>query len=502
MISAVSYIFVLKKVESDSRTQIQALINTIYSTAAVAAYVDNKELVQDVLSSLQENTIVDCAVLVTERITMSSREGCGSNRYTAEKIRSPFYQEKVIGEVRVYTSEAAVLSEARSTFRLTVSVILMVIVITAAFVAFATYVLLSRPIERITKRLTQIDFKRLGKKYLKEEHRDDEIGEICKIVNELISEASQKIYQEKALKEETERVSNNFRLIFEMSDNALAVTDDQLSLLSYNPRFIELMKTLNPSDQPGVSSVWLTTIFGDQTAISEKILNNDVHRKPFTIELHLNSDKPESERWMNLTYIKSLDQFGKTNILIFIRDNTRQQRKLINTEFKANHDALTRLYNRRAATLNIRHMLSQLPSRVNCAIIMVDLDGFKEVNDTFGHDAGDAVLKAVSARMQHIVRKSDIVSRWGGDEFLICLYNIDEHQTSLIAKKILSAVEQKIPLASNELAVNVSASIGVAISSDDVGNFQELFDQADRAMYAIKKTGKGGVQFFDPAFTP
>jgi diguanylate cyclase (GGDEF)-like protein len=158
-------------------------------------------------------------------------------------------------------------------------------------------------------------------------------------------------------------------------------------------------------------------------------------------------------------------------------------------------DALTSLPNR--LLLLDRFSQSLTHARRNegrLALLFVDLDGFKQINDTLGHTAGDEVLRAVSRCLVGCVRQIDTVCRLGGDEFIVLLPEIaDATSPALVAQKLMEALSQ-IENAGGK-PVRVSASIGIAVFPDDAGSIERLVDCADQAMYRSKSAG-GGYSFF------
>jgi diguanylate cyclase (GGDEF)-like protein len=129
--------------------------------------------------------------------------------------------------------------------------------------------------------------------------------------------------------------------------------------------------------------------------------------------------------------------------------------------------------------------------------MFIDLDGFKDVNDTLGHDAGDYVLQQVAKRLLSCVRETDTVTRFGGDEFLIIATEINAPENVVqIAKKVIHLVSQ--PIIFNGRQSVVSASIGIALFPDDGTDMDQLIKKADEAMYRVKKGGKNGFRFINP----
>jgi two-component system cell cycle response regulator len=132
------------------------------------------------------------------------------------------------------------------------------------------------------------------------------------------------------------------------------------------------------------------------------------------------------------------------------------------------------------------------------AVMMMDLDKFKSINDRFGHDAGDAVLKEFSRRLQENIRGVDLVARFGGEEFFVAMPDIDRAAAAAAAERIRRAVEGA-PFAVPGAAIDVTVSIGVAIAGPADGNAEALIKRADCALYEAKDTGRNRVTFFAQA---
>ncbi|HSO46462.1 MAG TPA: GGDEF domain-containing protein, partial [Rhizobiaceae bacterium] len=128
--------------------------------------------------------------------------------------------------------------------------------------------------------------------------------------------------------------------------------------------------------------------------------------------------------------------------------------------------------------------------RKQIAVLAVDLDDFKAVNDRYGHAAGDAVLVASAERMQRLLRESDVIARFGGDEFVIVLGQVENAEAAReIASRVVERLSQPIPLAGGGTA-HIGASVGIAMSGADGATLDGLLKQADAALYAAKRDGK------------
>lgn len=166
--------------------------------------------------------------------------------------------------------------------------------------------------------------------------------------------------------------------------------------------------------------------------------------------------------------------------------------------FQAHHDQLTRLPNRALFRDRLELAITQARRRSGqLAVLFVDIDRFKLVNDTYGHSEGDAVLRGVAARLSSTLRRSDTLARVGGDEFTILLPDVGgADDAECIAHKILSALEAPLVLAHGDFRASVS--IGIALYPADGETCETLMQHADIAMYQVKRSGKNGCRFFAP----
>ena len=161
----------------------------------------------------------------------------------------------------------------------------------------------------------------------------------------------------------------------------------------------------------------------------------------------------------------------------------------------ATHDALTGLANRSLGTDRIEHGLLRLRRRRHALVVaFVDLDRFKDVNDAYGHDAGDDLLRAVARRLRTLTRAEDTVVRWGGDEFLVVATADDDSGVELLGERLRTSLARPVPLVDadgGESGIELGVSIGVVSTRDPGTDAGELIAAADRAMYVAKRRGGG-----------
>ena len=179
----------------------------------------------------------------------------------------------------------------------------------------------------------------------------------------------------------------------------------------------------------------------------------------------------------------------------FDREAERKQGEA-RIEYLATHDGLTGLPNRMmfSELLNATLLPAQRYQR-RFALLFIDLDRFKFINDTYGHDAGDTLLRELGARFRHAVRASDVIARLGGDEFVLLVQEMNHPDQAInVAKKILAAATEPIVLAGQEC--QISASVGIALFPEHGGDEQTLMKHADAAMYCAKQGGKNNYQIY------
>ncbi len=189
--------------------------------------------------------------------------------------------------------------------------------------------------------------------------------------------------------------------------------------------------------------------------------------------------------------------------LAFLMDVTRQRASEDEIRRLAFFDQLTELPNRRLLLDRLQHALaSSARTGRHGALLFIDLDDFKSLNDTLGHSVGDSLLKQVAMRLRSRVREGDSVARLGGDEFVVILEDLDKdliaaaQQTEMIAGKLLAALAPTFWLGASQC--HCTASVGATVFSGHAQAKDELLKQADIAMYQAKKAGRNGLRFFDP----
>ena len=299
--------------------------------------------------------------------------------------------------------------------------------------------------------------------------------------------------------------------VFEASSEGILIVDAQQRILSANQAFTrhsgyELQDVIG--EKPAL------LLGGDEgAALPEALWHTVALRGTWQGELTLRRrNGSQYPAWVMVSTVRQGGGWvqqatrhggGEISHYIFtsidISDRKRSEQRI---RFLAEHDVLTELPNRSLCTERLRMAVQQAQrSGQKVAVLFIDLDRFKDINDSLGHHIGDGLLRSVAARLVDAVRAGDTVSRLGGDEFVVVLNGLDSvHEAAhIVHERLIPRVRQPHPVEGAEL--HVSCSVGIAIYPDDASDLDTLMRHADTAMYQAKAGGKDKAQFFAAEMT-
>lgn len=356
----------------------------------------------------------------------------------------------------------------------------------AIAVWYFTSRLLTRPLRQMTAGLRRIAEGNIDAPIELPRRGADEIGQATQAFNKVMAKAYELI--------KAQRLA---RLVFENSLEGITITDEKSRIQMVNRAF-----TL----ATGYSE---EEVIGQTPALLKSGKQGEDFYRSFWITLqekgewrgeiwNRRKDGSVYPEWLNVSAVKNHRGEVEHYIAIFSDITERKEREEM-IAYQAFHDALTGLPNRILFRDRLDQALSLAKRYKNRtpAVMFLDLDRFKQINDTLGHDVGDALLKEVAERLKNCVRDSDTVGRMGGDEFTVLLPEVSSlEDAKAVGDKILASMRDPLFLAGQELYI--TTSIGVAIYPVDGNDPETIMKHADAAMYQVKGRGRADMCFYAP----
>jgi len=424
---------------------------------------------------------------------------------------------QVIGTLEVAASNAGALQRTWQRLGLVLLLNALKVAVVAALVLLLVRRMITEPVRQINQHTRRMATGELSSPLQLDasypSSPDDEIHDLAQSINHMrhnlqvrtdqlvetnaqLQEANAAkeiaLMQAKAYGEALELAAGVFSHTFE----GIMITDAHGTILSVNPAFTAI------------------TGYAEEEAVGKtpRLLRSDHQHESFYSEMwsslqafgkwrgELWNRRKDGEaylQWTSITTISNAAGAPHRRIAV-MTDITDARRKDEHIRFQAYHDALTRLPNRMLLQNRLEHAI-RMGERdgKRIALLFIDLDRFKVINDSLGHLVGDKLLQQAASRLTACVRASDTVSRQGGDEFVV-LANIEHSaDAAYIAEKIIADITQ--PFLISDQTLHVGASIGISIYPQDGTDSATLLRNADVAMYAAKQSGRGTLRFFDAA---
>jgi len=513
-----NYSYQLRQVTTQNQQLVQQLSDTAKGTSAIAAYLVDEELGQDVVDGLANNDLIMSATIrsATDSIVITSGKSTNAISSINTKLYNPFSPEEIIGTLEVVPNLDFIKSQATSTSLQNAFLLVGLSVIIAGAVGVYVRLKLTKPIKQLSDAVEGIDTEApesilpIDIAY----KQKNEISSLSNKTNLLITALKQQFLSERQLRESTEELQRRFRLLFEQATAGIGLLSADGKINIANPALSELFEQeLDGQDFPALFDS--PGVIQDQ--INLLVTATGVSQTDLDVELTVGIEK----RFLHCIFSSINDVRSESRedseqlIEVIIYDITHRKKREEKARYEADHDSLTGLLSRRAGLERLAHKLdgkTQQKLTKNHSVfvlMMIDLDKFKPVNDTYGHDVGDVVLKQVSQRIKAAAVDSNAVNiRWGGDEFLLGMsFDLDDlldgaqlSEPELLESALVNAVEIKnqvellIKAISNEvvidaeLSVQVGASVGVVLlAPNKSADIDSLITRADELMYATKK---------------
>lgn len=485
------YRFTFLNEQQLGKQSIKQLYNTVSPTASIASYLDDEELAKEVVTGLVSNDIITAAAIKTDTLFVKSSHYDQSSDTLEFVLYSPFQKERRVGLLLVKENERYLAAKANKISVTNTAVVSIEALIISIISILVTYYVITRPILKIGKALHSIKpgtHQRINKPI---SHQSSEIGQLADDVNDLLAKAEQQMIREKNLRSEVQILESRFRMLFENATSAIVLVEPQGDILLYNETFERLIETLKLPLKKNYGN-YLQELFIMKKELNEQIRIAFANDESAVAELELIISQTE-KIWVQVVVTRLITDDFQENYQITLHDISKRKKQISLLDQKANYDSLTNLLNRQAAE---QHLKQLTITRKPFALIMMDLNDFKPINDIFGHDAGDELLIHVSSQLMKSLRKADILSRWGGDEFVIILPHVTKTEVLNVCEKLHRKLSKPLHLSQHNKSVFVTASMGVTFYPDEQAEPLELIRAADKAMYQVKKNKSANKELY------
>jgi diguanylate cyclase (GGDEF)-like protein/PAS domain S-box-containing protein len=500
LFAATGWYFIRETEFTRQLSHLDDLLASIEATARVACFTNDATLATEVGRGLMTNQSV-AAVSITAGVqTLADFRKPGARGDSAHlvrrTIRSPFDESMVVGEITLTPDESVIYSQATAYSRLFTQGLVLEALAVALLVGLVMLRAVASPITELSRHLHGIDGRPDQHLPLPVGHEDNEIGRLVHAFNHLIDRMAQLLRREHAMHEEIARSERRFRTLAENSTDIIARFGGDGRLIFANPAY---------GREIGVC----VTDCDGSLALADRVWRPTMPRELFNRKLRdiQATGVPERVYWEwetdaglichEIQMVAEYDQDGAPIGVLAIGRNVSER---VNIErqlrHQATHDALTGLPNRALLKDRLDHALARARrEKHGVAVIFIDIDNFKEVNDRFGHDAGDSLLNLLATRMRAALRDGDTVARLGGDEFVIVLESEATTQSlDTVVNKLTEAISH--PCEVQGQRVYPTASLGVATWPEDGADGDTLMRNADIAMYVAKDGGRNQCRFF------
>ncbi|MFZ6656068.1 diguanylate cyclase domain-containing protein [Undibacterium sp. TJN19] len=500
-----SYHFSAQSEQEQASQRMQASLSTVENTASIACFLLDQNLAAELARGLLKNGDISRVLIFSEDkiLAEASKQtpqesglpllpGIKTSGQLEHEVFSPFNPKEKVCDIRLEPNLDFIREQSSSKARLIVYLLLLQALVMACAVVYVVLTMITRPIKNISDRLHKLAPESGEKLGLPDGNEKDEIGQLVRDVNTLVANLISTLHEERSLRIKHAIGEKKFQTIFENAETGIFQLNFSAELLSYNQAFLRMLN-LDTSYQNNNFSNGLTSLLEGQelrlhlmidTAISEaRVMSDD-----FYIQVGNSTQK----KWINLVISPAEDGIlqGIAN------DITERKLKEENANQLAVTDHLTGLHNRLGFEKEIARLAKEHANghAYGFYLLMIDLDKFKQVNDTYGHTIGDQVLCHFAALVTNTVRKSDFVARLGGDEFIILLKDLrQQEKAEAIAQKIIYQASRVFSI-SEGVSVHIGASIGISYTGPEEFIASDLIKQADAAMYDVKRSGRNAYR--------
>jgi diguanylate cyclase (GGDEF)-like protein/PAS domain S-box-containing protein len=483
-----------------ANTQLLELMASAEQTAAIACFAKDATLAKETARGLTlSGDVLDVAIIADgKELAHVFRKGVPVDKAPAGQLviplYSPFSPTEKIGELRLDPNLESIRATVFEEIRYVALLLILLAAAMVSAVAAVVTMLVVRPVKNMSDRLHVMDAGGGERLPVPRGHEQSELGRLAGDINGLTGKLVDALSQEHELRLQREVDERKYRAIFDNVEAGIFLVDGEAHLKSFNPAFGRLMRlalgegyresvTYRLSDLPWQDGERLSDLI--RACLADNAARSD------DLELELRDGE---QRWFNLL----LRPVGERLAQGMANDVT--ERRLL--ELKARQqlvtDELTSVANRAGLEAALRTRIEAHPAaeKTEFALLLVDLDGFKRVNDALGLPVGDEILRNTARRLQSCLYEEDVVARMGGDEFaVIARAGAGEEGVARVAERIVSVLNFSFLVV--DAPVQLGASVGVALFPGDGRDVPALLRNAELALDRARANGGHRCQFFD-----
>lgn len=479
------------------------LVATVQASAAISAFVANREIAIEVADGLLANPIIAAVEIDASSGFRHSRER--SDVTPGETIDYPLLSpvDKVdrIGVLKVHQDAQEINQRALEAALAYAGLLVLQIAVSSGLLMLLFGRVVGNPLKQLARMLEAVPPGSHQRLPVLVGHERDEIGMLVQSSNTLLGAVEQAIHEERRLQAEVDEMETHYRRIFDTTNVGIMILRPGGALLNCNATLMSrIIGVRFDATTPDRCRDFIDTIFCAPEKAWAMVWEARDTGQSVANDLRLRSDDGQ-ERWAHCMISVSVSQDGNVEMIEgVLYDVTARRLRESEARRAAEVDLLTGLANRRGMEHFVDQSIHRAEQENNqFGLMLIDLDGFKAVNDTHGHAAGDVVLKTIGLRLNKRLRRShDLAARLGGDEFTVIITETRDKPGLLreIGEELLDLIRQPIEIG-QQTTVHVGASIGIASYPVDGLLRKQLIDAADAAMYSVKRSGKNRVMLAD-----
>ncbi|MEF7615401.1 diguanylate cyclase [Aquincola sp. MAHUQ-54] len=500
--AAAAYGLGQQRAREEARHTLADLLVAVQKTVEIGVYSADAVLLREVAGGLVRHpklarvSVHDAQGVPLVEMTRAAA-AVRVGQVVRQAVVSPFDDGEVVGGIELVADADEQASQAwREARALALPLVGQTLLVALLLYALAAR-LVSRPIVATAASLRRMAPGTQERLRTPASHEGDEIGQLIAGANALLEANQVALARERQLREEIEAMEAQYRQIFDSTSAGIFVLSPDGRLINSNPTALRVIGLPLQSMRGLREADFVHQVFAQPERAQAMIREAMDSGRTVSADLELRQPG-DALRWVHcLISVQTGAAEGvqpadapEPLIEAVMYDVTERRRAEHRVRHQAEHDALTGLKNRAGFDLHLDRLLSAAAQPLG--LIFIDLDGFKQVNDALGHEAGDEVLRTCAARMKQSVRRSaDVIGRLGGDEFAVVMERVGpgEDALSQTARAIQRALCEPIVLAGGQV-VRVGASIGMACAPLHGSVRAQIVQAADAAMYEVKRTGK------------